>query len=203
MSTYADIQQRIADDYINRSDFTNQIKRAILAAIRFYERRRWRFNETVTSIATVAGQNYIALPSNFLIFDALQISASGSLLPMDPIDLGGLLVMQNTSATGIPSHYNIRQNRIGIAVPPDSAYSCPLYYIKSLDALSADADSNAWTDGLYQDLIAYHAAKQIWANTLRNKQEALTYAALERDTLTQLSMDQMQFNHTGLKPTQF
>lgn len=203
MSTYADLQQRIADDYINRSDFTNQVKRAILAAIRYYERLRWRFNETATAIATSAGQSYISLPSNFLVLDALQISAFGSLSPLEPTNLDGLLTLRLAGVTGVPTHFYLRQNRIEIAVAPDGIYSCPLYYIKTLPELSADTDSNAWTTNLHQDLIAYHAAKLIWSNTLRNANEAIRYAQLEQTTISQLSLEQMQFTHLGITPTAF
>lgn len=203
MSSYSDLQQRIANDYLNRSDYTDQIKRAILAAIRHYERRRWRFNETATAIACSAGQSYLSLPSNYLAEDFLQISASGGLMPMLETDLQGILELRQTSSTGIPTHYCIHQNRIEIAIVPDSAYSCPLYYIKTLTELSADSDSNAWTQGLHQDLIVHHATKMLWANTIRNTAEATKHADLERLVESQLSMEQMQFSHTGIKPTQF
>jgi hypothetical protein len=203
MSSYSDLQQRIAQDYLNRSNFTDQIKRAILAAIRFYERQRWRFNETSTAIACSAGQSFLALPSNYLAEDFLQISASGGLMPLLQTDLQGILELRQTSSTGIPTHYCIQQNRIEIAIVPDSAYSCPLYYIKTLTELSADSDTNAWTTGLHQDLIVHHATKLLWANTLRNTQEAVKHADLERLAMSQLSMEQMQFSHLGLKPTQF
>lgn len=203
MSSYSDLQQRVASDYINRSDFTNEIKRAILASIRFYERTRWRFNETATAIACSAGQAYIALPSNFLVKDYLQISASGGLMPLWQTDIQGILELRQTSATGIPTHYHIRQNRIELAIVPDSAYSIPLYYLKTLPELSADADTNSWTTGLHQDLICYHAAAEIWSNTLRNATEASRFKQLEAMALSQLGMEQMQFDHTGTKPTQF
>jgi hypothetical protein len=203
MSTYADLQQRIAEDYLNRSDFTNQVKRAILSAIRYYERQRWRFNETATAIATIAGQSYLALPANFLVLDALQISAYGTLSPLLPTNLDGLLTLRFTVDTGVPTHFYMRQNRIEIAVVPDSAYSCPLYYLKTLPELSADTDSNSWTSNLHQDLIVYHATKLLWSNTLRNPNEASRYAQLEQLTMSQLSLEQLQFDHLGLTPTQF
>ena len=203
MSSYSDLQSRIADDYINRSDFTPQIKRAILAAIRHYERQRWRFNETSTAINSVANQSYLALPSNFLAHDYLQISAAGGLMPLIPTNFESILTLRQTSATGIPTHYTIQQNRIEIAIVPDSAYSCPLYYLKALPELSADADSNAWTTGLHQDLIVYHATKLIWANTLRNAAEASRFAQLEQMVMSRLDMEQMQFDHGKLTPTTF
>lgn len=202
MSTYSELQQRVAD-YINRSDFTSQIKQELKQAIRSLERQRWRFNETSTALVASAGQAFLALPSNYLVFDYLEISLTGGIVPFTQSDLATILEMRATSTTGIPTHFTIYADQIEIAIKPDSAYSCPLHYIKSLPELSADGDTNSWTNGLFQDAIVYHAAKQIWGLVLRDQKEASIFAALERDTISLLSMENMQFHHTGITPTRF
>ena len=203
MSTYSDLVSRIASDYINRSDFTNEIKRAILASIRYYEVERWQFNETSTAITTTVNQGFVALPSNYLAVDYLQISAAGGLMRLLPTDLESVLTLKQTSSTGIPTHYCVHGGHIEIAIVPDSAYSCPLHYIKTLPELSADTDSNGWTNGLFQDVIAYHAAKEIWSNTLRNANEASRFAQLEQMAVSRLNLKRAQYEHTGIRPTYF
>jgi hypothetical protein len=57
MTTYGDMTTRVTDE-LARSDLTTQVQGAIMRAIRFYERRRWWFNETTISFSTVEGQEY-------------------------------------------------------------------------------------------------------------------------------------------------
>jgi hypothetical protein len=203
MSTYSELQQRVATDYLNRGDFTDQVKRSIKAAIRHYERRRWRFNETSSAIACSAGQTFISLPSNFLVLDTLQITYAGSRSKLHPREFDFILEMNAASATGVPTDFALRSNRIELAVVPDSAYSCPLYYIKSLTELSADSDTNSWTTGAHEDLIVYHATKLMWANVLRNTEEAMKYGQLEALALNTLDGEYLQYSSQGITPTRF
>jgi hypothetical protein len=57
MTTYGDMVTRVQDE-LARTDLTTQVQGSIMRAIRFYERRRWWFNETRFSFATVLGQEY-------------------------------------------------------------------------------------------------------------------------------------------------
>lgn len=203
MSTYGEIQDRISQDYLNRSDYGAEVRRAILAAVRYYERRRWRFNETASSLTTSAGQSYLTLPSNFLVLDKLKITYSGSTNNLDRQDLDYILDMRDNASQGVPTDFTIRAQKIELAVVPDSAYACPLYYIKSLSALSASTDSNAWTTGIMEDVIVYHATKLMWANVIRNDQEAAKYKALEDQAVAIASSDLEQYTISTLKPTRF
>lgn len=57
MTTYGDMVTRIGDE-LARSDLTSQIQGSVMRAIRFYERRRWWFNETRFTFSTISGQEY-------------------------------------------------------------------------------------------------------------------------------------------------
>jgi len=57
MTTYGDMVTRLQDE-LARTDLTSQIQTCIMRAIRFYERRRWWFNETTFSFSTALGQEY-------------------------------------------------------------------------------------------------------------------------------------------------
>lgn len=57
MSTYGDMSSRVADE-MARSDLTTQVQGAIMRAIRYYERRRWWFNQVMFTWSSVAGQEY-------------------------------------------------------------------------------------------------------------------------------------------------
>jgi len=79
MSTYAQMQAKIADD-LNRSDLTSQIQREINRAIRKYASIPFWFSSTSANFTTANGQwNYDTadgLPSDIRIVDYLRINQS-------------------------------------------------------------------------------------------------------------------------------
>lgn len=203
MSTFIEVQNRINDDFLNRN-FGAETRRAIQAAIRHYERKRWSFNETSTAIVTSSSVSFVAFPSNFLVLDELRITVNGEDLPLEKRDPTYIRDMNLSNQPGQPTDYAIYQNRVEVGVTPDSAYSLPIYYIKSLPTLSADSDTNAWITGGMEDVIAYHAAKLMWATVIRNEKETAKYAGLEQMALSNMTSHNEQFHTPGkLKATRF
>lgn len=203
MSTFNEVQTRINADYLNRA-FGAETQRAIRAAIRHYERRRWSFNETATALTTSAGQAFVALPANFLLLDDLRITISNEALPLSKREPQQIRDMNISNQRSEPTDYALYQNRIELAMTPDSAYSLPVYYIKSLPTLSADSDTNAWITGGMEDVVAYHAAKLMWATVLRNDKEAAKFAVLEQTALSNMTSYHEQLRTPGkIKHTNF
>jgi len=79
MSTYAQMQAKIADD-LNRSDLTSQIQREINRAIRKYASMPFWFSSTSANFTTANGQwsydTADGLPSNIRIVDYLRVNQS-------------------------------------------------------------------------------------------------------------------------------
>lgn len=79
MSTYAQMQAKIADD-LNRSDLTTQIQREINRAIRKYASIPMWFSSTTANFTTANGQfsydTSDGLPSNIRIVDYIRINQS-------------------------------------------------------------------------------------------------------------------------------
>lgn len=79
MSTYAQMQAKIADD-LNRSDLTTQIQREINRAIRKYASIPMWFSSTSANFTTANGQQSYdtadGLPSNIRIVDYLRVNQS-------------------------------------------------------------------------------------------------------------------------------
>lgn len=203
MSSYLELQQRVAG-YLNRTTFTAEVKQEIKAAIRFYERRRLRFNETSTALATVANQTFILLPANFLILDRLEvIQQTNQDFQLERRDFNYIRDMNAASAVGVPTDFTLYKDRIELAVIPDTIYSVPCYYLKSLTELSADADTNEWTTGAWQDVIVARATKIMQADILRNDKEEAKFSRREDEYLKNISSEQQQFQSGSIKPTRF
>lgn len=77
---YVSLQTRISAeiaDSTNASVSLAMVKRAIISAIEFYERERTWFNESVTTaLVTVASFPAIAVPSDLLLIDKIQVATT-------------------------------------------------------------------------------------------------------------------------------
>lgn len=203
MSTLLEVQNRINSDFLNR-DFGAETRRAVQAAIRHYERKRWTFNETSTALTTSAGQAFVTFPDNLLILDDIRITINGESIPLLPRDPQFVRDSNMNNTEGQPVFYALYQDRAELSLTPDSAYAVPVYYVKSLPELSADSDTNEWIQGGMQDVIAYHAAKLIWGVTIRNDAEAAKFQKLENDAVNNMEgFHEQRRTPNRLKPTQF
>lgn len=181
MSTYAQLQSRIADDLI-RTDLTSQIQQNILLAIQFYKNERFWFNETnATALATISSAQ-VAAPTDILRIDHLYIVISGKNIELMPNDLNAIVEFRPTT-NGRPRAYCYYRNQFELDVKSDQAYTLNLYYQKELTALSAAGDTNGWTiDG--EDLIVYHAEKSLYANVIKDLAKAALAEEQEKAALT-------------------
>jgi hypothetical protein len=166
MGTYKELQDRINLDYLNQMTLVPETKRAIATAIRCYEARRFWFNEAATAVATTISQSYIAVPSDFLYLDRLEINYSGGFFPLREDTFDFVRNMDSVTTLGQPTSYAYRGDRFELAVIPNSAYAVNIYYVKSLSALSADNDTNAWTTEA-SNLIAHAATVELLTGVLQ------------------------------------
>jgi hypothetical protein len=181
MSTYTQLQSRIADD-INRTDLTSQIQQCILLAIQNYKNERFWFNETSATAATTASSAQVGAPSDILRIDRLYLVISGINQVLEPQDLDSI-IDSRPSTNGRPRAYCYYRNQFELDRPADAVYTLRLYYLKELTALSAGTDSNGWTtDG--EDLIVFHAEKKLYANVIKDQAKASIAASQEREALT-------------------
>jgi hypothetical protein len=181
MSTYSDLQSRIADD-LNRTDLTSQIQQNILLAIQQYKNERFWFNETSATATTTTSSAQVGAPSDILSIDHLYIVISGVNIELMQRDLGDVIEYRPTT-NGRPRAFSYYRNQFELDRLADQAYTLKLYYLKELTALSAGTDSNGWTtDG--EDLIVFHAEKKLYANVIKDQAKAAVAAVQERDALT-------------------
>ncbi|QGH72696.1 MAG: hypothetical protein [Podoviridae sp. ctQNx1] len=207
MATYGEVQDRINNDYLNRSDLTAETVRAINGAIRKYQRHRFFFNESSTALATVAAQSHIAAPAAFFTFDTARIfyqsSASYELTKVDHKDL--LELRAGALATGVPTHFSLYGERLELFPIPTSAYTVNVYGIHQIAPMTSQsqtATTNDWFSAA-EDLIVYGATKLMWANVLRNAEEAIKFSILEREALAELDSATEQRMMHGIRVTRF
>lgn len=166
MPTYQELQATIRDDFLNRGDLGDATKRAIQRAITTYKRRRHWFNEAELSTATTANVSYLSVPSDFFALDRIEVTVGTIRTDLVEKSFDFIRTMNENNATGQPTHFHYRGDRFNLGVTPDDAYPTTIFYLKTLPDLVLDAESNVWTNELF-NLIAHHAAYDMLANVVQ------------------------------------
>lgn len=166
MSTFAQLKAQIADD-LSRTDLTTQIEEAVLAAIVDQERTRFYFNERrdAPAFTTVADQELYTSSDDADIatiahIDNLVMILNGSRRRLFPETEQWMDEMSGLG-TGAPTHYSYLAKRIRLYPIPDAAYSVYMTGQIRLATLSADGDTNAWTEDA-KELIRCASKEKIY-----------------------------------------
>lgn len=174
MSTFLEMQQRIADD-LNRADLSTQIKKAINRAITFYQKEPFWFKETSLPFNTIAGQK-IYTTTDTSITDISRIHYMKAVInsanyKVTEKPLSFIEERNPNNTQGIVRYYAWWQNQIYFYLVPNQIWAVTVYYTKTYAALSADSDTNDWTT-YAEDLIEARARKWLYARIIKNVAQA-------------------------------
>lgn len=151
MGTLGDMKARIADELL-RPDLTSRIALAIITAIKHYQRRRFLFNEAMTTFPTVAAQEWYTATDNPAIVSAVQVDRlrilqGTSRLRMEFMDAGEMDALAvSTGTRGLPLQWAYETQQLRLYPNPDAAYTITMYYVSLLAVPASDGASNGWTD---------------------------------------------------------
>lgn len=197
MATFKEMQDRINLDYLNRTDLGNETKRAIVRAVKHYEKERFWFNITATALAIGVLSTTVAIPSDFIALDFATVrdSSIDSIMTIRSFDR---IAYQNRSlGSGVPLEICYWRDSLVFAPKPSSATTITIQYTHTLPALSADSDTNPWTSA-GEDVIVFHATCDLLANTLRvsDKELIANFKLQEQEALRMLQFgNDVRQNH--------
>jgi hypothetical protein len=214
MTTFSDIKDAIADDIDDTTgEYSAQIATAVLAAIRYCDRKTYYFNETRdVTFSTVNGQEWYGaadnanIPTLVRIVDVWSEDAAGQRTPlvrMIPSDLETLA--DNSASRGEPFAFAYFGQRIRLYPIPDAtAYTIRLQLGPyRLTPLSADSDTNAWLSEAY-DLVKARAKYILAKDTLKDATIAAEALNDFNDQDNALAGETTSRNATGyIRPTDF
>ena len=204
MSTYGDMQSRIADE-IARSDLTTQIQMAILSAIEYYKDDKFWFNEGEATINTTAGLDHDAMPVTFGELDVVTVTVPGS----DRYKVETTTyewIRDNatqSSLVGRPEFYAFFEEDVWYYPIPDAVYPIIFSGLIYLSTLTGPNSTNAWTNEAEQ-LIRCRAKWDIYYNITRNDKEAQKMEVAEMKMWSKLMKKTTQKVASGrLQPIRF
>lgn len=176
MNTYATLKTSIAN-WLAQSNITSAdaiIDDFIdLAESDAYRRLRIRGMESTATLSTVANQDYVALPSDYIAMRGVYRDGSpqSSMQYYTPEQLNSV---PNTSRA--PYSFSLRGSNMIFPGPCDAVYSIKIHYYAKPDPLSASNTSN-WFTTNYPQVLLFGALKQaaiyVSDDELLNKYSAL------------------------------
>lgn len=183
MTTYLALRQRIVTE-LAMYDFTaDQVNAAISTAIRKYERLPYWFNMNRGTFATVNAQEFYTLANMGMSTDLIDVMSLvcanfGSETQLLPVPNHVIDALRNGSTTGVPTHFSRHAESVRLYPTPNSNYTMTIRYTNKLAALSADSDTNAWTDEC-EELTRMTAKRILAQDILMNADMAKAFAELE------------------------
>jgi hypothetical protein len=183
------METRIENE-VDDAGIAAEITAAINTAIKFYERKRFYFNQKTFTFPTVAAQEYYALADaadidTFLQVDTQYITASGVRYPINVTEFALIDAAQNGLVTGRPTNWASFAQKIRLYPIPTDAETITVAGHYRLATAVAPTDTNAWfTDG--EELIRQRAKRILALDVTKEPQDALAAQVLEDAALEAL-----------------
>jgi hypothetical protein len=149
MSDYLTMQNRIAREaYFMQgavaSGKQNEIKEAIQSAISFYEPELFWFNEQQATSLAIADFEYYAVPVDFIQMYSLSLLQGERWETLEPVSLDEAEQRLQNRPPGRPTSYCTFNQQFRLSPMPNASFELRLSYIRRLDQLVGDQDTNAW-----------------------------------------------------------
>lgn len=194
-TSYADLQTSIAG-YLARSDLTSQIPDFIrLSELRL--RRDLRIRQMLKSVttATVAADNTVELPSDFLEVRDLFIVGN----PVQPLTYYSPSAFNRNARTweiGKPRDYTVLANDFQLAPIPDTVYTVQMLYFAAPTFLSDTNTSNVFLANT-PDALLYGALLEA-APWLMDDARLNTWGSLFDRAMSSITRSDQQGQYSGV-----
>jgi hypothetical protein len=187
MGDFAALKARIADE-LERTDMTARIEKAIPRAIEFHADRRFWFLDGDGTVNTVAGQDYVAVPTGLRTAHDCEVEILVGQNSYEMRKMGWRDYRrhaQYATSRGQPFDYAFRDGRFYLHPVPDAVYQITAYGIYDQPVLTSGTDENAWTDQ-GQDLIVAEVCLRIARDFLRDDERMRNAASARNEALQSL-----------------
>lgn len=194
MSTLGALKAEIADDLL-RSDLSTQIASEISNAIRYFQNKRFYFNETRgETFATVAAQavysssDDAAIPE-FIEIDQITVTDGASTWELDILTPKEWEIETSLAKSNRPVGYAYFNQSLMLYPTPDDAYTVRMIgHIKKAAPATDGETGNVWMTEAYQ-LLRYRTAKMVSATKMLDSGRSQLFANLEGEEFQRLKAE--------------
>jgi hypothetical protein len=209
MSTLGALKAEIADDLL-RSDLSTQIASEISNAIRYFQNKRFYFNETrgetfvtVAAQAVYSSTDDTAIP-DFIEIDQITVTDGTSTWELDLLTPKEWEIATALATGSRPTGYAYFNQSLMLYPTPDAAYTVRMIgHIKKTAPSTDEESGNVWMTEAYQ-LLRYRAAKMVSAMKMLDSGRAQLFANLEGDEFQRLKAETAaRVTSNSVAPTEF
>lgn len=198
MADLGTLKSRIANE-IHRTDLTSDIAYAISDAIKFYQNKRFAFNQTRANFNTVAGTEFYTPFTDIGQIDSIVITVNQRKVQLEEWPYLALEEISTTTNTqSQPWSWAWYGEQIRLYPIPDQAYALTISYLKRIDEPATDGTSNEWTEDA-EDLIRASAKMRLYRDVLHDDENGIRAASAETTALRRLLRDSRQLVTGGLR----
>lgn len=201
---YSVLKANIAS-WLERDDLTSQLDIFVRAAMRKLERKHdFKHMEGMVSGSFTSGTSTLAiLPARYKNNILFRVSVNGQweLVKKDSLEYALNAYPDPTGDVGYARlfAYDYANSQLLFRPTPDSNYSYEWYYRAYSAALSADADTNWWTDNA--DEVLMFAALEEANLFIRNLDKAAVWKKKKEEALSDVMMVDIQERFSGAGAT--
>ena len=160
LDNYANLQTSIIN-FSHRADLATVVPDFIrLAEDKVYALIESDKQDTRTTLSTVASQEFITLPTDFIELRSVSISNSGYTTTLDYLAPDQYQNQYTDSTTGFPRVYTIIGSSLYARPIPDAIYTLTLIYEARLATLS-NSNTNNWLLTNYPLVYLYASLEQL------------------------------------------
>jgi hypothetical protein len=175
MTTFLRLQDVIASEtrFVDRAadlkaDEVTQIRLHINEAIKAHQQDAFWFNQQLWERDTEAGQEFYALPAEYVAGLTVSIATPRRKLRSISNDT---MEGWDPGERAMPSHFALFANQYRLYPVPDKVYTIRLWGVRSYEVLVADDDSNAWLQFAFE-LIREAAKARVFYSMLHDQENA-------------------------------
>lgn len=208
MATLSTLRSNIADQ-IDRTDLNTQIDLAINRAVEHYGANKFWFNEAASTFTTVADQLSYGTADGVSTavagIEVAQVTVNTIKFPLYKKTYDFITLINTDDYTGYPEYWAYFDEKMHLYPTPDSTYTVSISYIKKYDTLTADGDTNDFTDNA-EDLLESRARWWLYKRILHDRERAVEAKEDEMDAfnnLTSLTDKRVDTGGTPLTPTDY
>lgn len=152
ISTYSELQTAVAN-HLHRTDLTSVIPTFIqLAEHKIFGALDSRKQDSVVSLTTIASQEYVALPDDFINFRTVACSETYQTLKYQAPEQFAREFLSIDSGT--PNNYTIVGDKMYLSPVPDAVYTLRCVYQAKVPTLS-DSSTTNWLLTAYPAVYLY------------------------------------------------
>lgn len=160
LDTYANLQTAIID-FSHRTDLSAQIPDFIrLAEDKVYAQLESNQQDTKVTLATVANQEYVTLPTDFMDFRSIAVSLNSISDTLTYVTPDQYQSQYRDTQTGMPRVYTLIDSVMYMRPIPNAVYSLSAIYTASFTSLSGTNTTN-WLLTRYPSIYLYASLEQL------------------------------------------